>query len=149
MLLHDIILRKIIFSVTKWENLHVNTVLITRVFDPEYVIVSYFKPRAPKVFNPSKSRWMICIYPKIMRSIDLIHRLAILARAYNVGIGGITAMSRGISGGKQVIKSPNTRNRDRICFNLDNRKWRIQNAVVTVDFFKARNYDVKLVFHEH
>ena len=145
MLLHDIILRKIIFSVTKWENLHVNTVLITRVFDPEYVIISYFKPRAPKVFNPSKSRWMSCIYPKIMRSIDLIHRLAILARADNVGIDGITAMSRGISGGKQVIKSANTRNHDWICFNLDNRKWRIQNAVATVDFFTARNYDVKLV----
>ena len=31
------------------------------------------EPRAPKVFNPSKSRWMICIYPKIMGSIDLIH----------------------------------------------------------------------------
>ena len=30
-------------------------------------------------------------------------------------------------------------------FNLDNRKWRTQNAVVTVDFFTARNYDLKLV----
>ena len=65
---------------------------------------------------------MICIYLKTMRSIDLIHRLAILARADNLGIDGITAMSRGISGGKQVIKSANTRNHDRICFNLDNRK---------------------------
>ena len=104
MLLHDIIMRKTIFSATKWENLHVNTVIITCVFEPEYVIlISYLSLVHHKVFNPSKSRWMICIYPKIMRSIDLIHRLAILARACNVGISGINVMSRGISGGKQVI----------------------------------------------
>ena len=37
---------------------------------------------------------------------------------------GIKAMSRGFSGGKQVIKSANTRDRDRVFFVLDKRKWR-------------------------
>ena len=73
MLSHDVILRKIIFSATKWENLYVNIMIITCIFDPEYVIISYLSLVHHKVFKPSTSRWTICIYPKIMRSIDLIH----------------------------------------------------------------------------
>ena len=65
MLLHDIILRKIIFSVTKWENLHVNTVLITRVFDPEYVKISYLSLVHQKFSTLlSQDEWFVFI-PKL------------------------------------------------------------------------------------
>ena len=145
MLLHDIIVRKTIFSATKWENLHVNTVIITWVFDTEYVIISYLSLVHHKVFNPSQSRWMICIYPKIMRPRDVIHetrhpctRLQCRDWWDNYKV---TWYLRGQTR-RKICQYKESRSN---LFNLDNRKWRTQNAVVTVDFFTARNYDLKLV----
>ena len=146
MLLHDIIMRKTIFSATKWENLHVNTVIITCVFEPEYVIlISYLSLVHHKVFNPSKSRWMICIYPKIMRSIDLIHEtrhpcMRLECRDWWDKCN-VTWYLRGQTSNK-ICQYKESRSN---LFNLDNRKWRTQNVVVDRRFLYSKGlYDQKL-----
>ena len=53
----------------------------------------------------------------ITRTIDLIHDTCNLCMCSK--IDGIKAISRGISGGKQVVKFANTRNRDRVCLVED------------------------------
>ena len=50
--------------------------------------------------------------------IDLIHDVRHLCTRSR--IDGIKAMSRGISGGKQVIKFANTSNRGRVCIFYQN-----------------------------
>ena len=50
--------------------------------------------------------------------IDRIHDVRHLCSRSR--IDGIKAMSRGISGGKQVIKFANTSNRGRVCISYQN-----------------------------
>ena len=56
----------------------------------------------------------------ITRTIDLIHDTRHLCTRSK--IDGIKAMSRGISGGKQVIKFTNTSNRGRVCLFYQKRR---------------------------
>ena len=49
----------------------------------------------------------------MIRTIELIHDTRHLCTRSK--IDGIKAMSRGISGGKQVVKFANTSNRGRVC----------------------------------
>ena len=56
----------------------------------------------------------------ITRTIDLIHDTRHLCTRSK--IDGIKAMSRGISGGKQVIKFANTSNRGRVCLFYQTRR---------------------------
>ena len=52
--------------------------------------------------------------------MDLIHDSRHLCT--RLRIGGIKAMSRGILGGKQVLKFANTSNRGRVCLSPQNDK---------------------------
>ena len=52
-------------------------------------------------------------------------------------------MSRGISRGKQVIKSAHTRNHDRICLILTTENEELRMQLLTKDFFTAKNCMIK------
>ena len=70
-------------------------------------------------FIKAKELWAVC---GITRTVDLIHDTRHLCTRSK--IDGIKAMSRGISGGKQVIKFVNTSNRGRVClFYLTRRRF--------------------------
>ena len=56
----------------------------------------------------------------LTRTIDLIHDTRHLCTRSK--IDGIKAMSRGISGGKQVIKFADTSNRGRVCLFYQTRR---------------------------
>ena len=104
------------------------------------------EPRTPKVFNPSKSRWMICIYPKIMRPIDLIYESRHLCMRLECRDWwdkcNVTWYVKGQTSNKIC---PYKESRSNL-FNLDNRKWRTQNAVVDHRFLYSKElYDQKLV----
>ena len=68
-------------------------------------------------FIRAKEWWAVC---GITRTIDLIHDTRHLCTRSK--IDGIKAMSRGISGGKQVIKFTNTSNRGRVCLFYQTRR---------------------------
>ena len=104
------------------------------------------EPRTPKVFNPSKSKGMICIYPKIMRPVDLIHETRHPCTRLECRDWwdkcNVTWYLKGQTSNKIC---PYKESRSNL-FNLDNRKWRTQNAVVDRRFLYSKElYDQKLV----
>ena len=66
-------------------------------------------------------------------AIDLIHDARHLC--LRSGIEGIKAMSRGISGGKQVIKFVNTSNRGRVCLFYQNETTTSQSGKTYISSF--------------
>ena len=94
----------------------------------------------------SKSRWMICIYPKIMRPTDLIHetrhpRTRLQCRDWWDKCN-VTWYLKGQTSDKIC---PYKESRSNL-FNLENRKWRTQNAALDLRFLYSKElYDQKLV----
>ena len=66
-------------------------------------------------------------------AIDLIHDARHLC--LRSGIEGIKAMSRGISGGKQVIKFVNTSNRGRVCLFYQNETTTSQSGKTYIQIY--------------